>query len=210
MSKYRHPSIELSKIIPKPSPKPIWNRDTPTVLEYTISLINSSPLVLFSRQKCSDSKKLYRILRHADMEFRAVDLERMPEKLGFVIQRRLRDLTGQWTAPHLFAKSQSIGGLDDVQEALEYGKVQDILGAEEWYELVYAVRPDALVRGAAIKQKSPLSFAMGVQDSHRFSYVHRERWAKVKRHWGELPEIEGFPLKHKFLEHPKPSKGWRW
>ncbi|KAJ2654831.1 hypothetical protein IWW48_005877 [Coemansia sp. RSA 1200] len=210
MSKFRHPSTALSKIIPKPEPKHIWNRDTPTALEYTVSLINSSPLVLFSRQRCSDSNNLYQMLTQARMEFRLVELHRMPEKLGFALQRRLRDLTGQWTVPHLFAKSQSIGGLRDSREALEYGKLQDILDAKEWYELVYAVRPDELVRDATIKQKSPLSFAMGVQDSHRFSYVHRERWAKVKRYWGDLPEIEGFPLKYKFLEHPKLPKGQKW
>ncbi|KAJ1789466.1 hypothetical protein LPJ59_005339 [Coemansia sp. RSA 2399] len=210
MSKFRHPSMELSKIIPKPEPKRIWSQDKPTVLEYTVALINSSPLVLFSRKTCTDSKKLHAILKQANMEFRSVDLDQMPTKMGFVLQRRLRDLTDQWTVPHLFAKSQSIGGLRDAQEALEYGKVDAILSSKEWHELVYKVRPDEWARNAEIKQKSPMSFAMGVQDSHRFSYVHRERWAKVKRYWGELPQIEGFPLKHKFLEYPKPPKGWKW
>ncbi|KAJ1991041.1 hypothetical protein GGI25_003911 [Coemansia spiralis] len=210
MSRYRHPSAALRKIISKPDPGPIWNRSTPTALEYVVTLINSSPLFLFSRHNCPHSRQLGHALKAAELEFRLVYLDDIPTRLGNAMQRRLCDLTGQWTVPHLFVKSQSIGGLQTAQEALKYGKINSILQSNEWIELVYSVRSDALARDAKIKQKSPMSFAMGLQDSHRFSYVHRERWAKIKRYVGEEPEIEDFPLKHKILERPSSIKGQEW
>ncbi|KAJ2757997.1 hypothetical protein IWQ57_006947, partial [Coemansia nantahalensis] len=83
-----------------------------------------------------------------------------------------------------------------------------ILAADEWAELVYAIRPDALARAAVVKEKSPLSFELRLRDSHRFAYVHRERWAAVKRHWGRHPEIEEHPTKHAFLTRPRTARKW--
>ncbi|KAJ2124652.1 hypothetical protein IW147_001617 [Coemansia sp. RSA 720] len=125
-----------------------------------------------------------------------------------IMQRRLCDLTGQWTTPNLFAKSQSIGGLEKSTKALQLGRIREILDSNEWIELVYVVRPDALARNAKVKQKSPLSFEMGLRDSHRFGYVHRERWNKIKRYWGEQPEIEEYPTWHKYLERPRTARKW--
>ncbi|KAJ2824568.1 Glutaredoxin, partial [Coemansia erecta] len=183
-----------------PKQKPLWDRRTPTALEYVVALINSSPLVLFARQKCADSKRLQKELQQQRLDYRLVYLDDL--KLGNIMQRRLCDLTGQWTTPNLFAKSQSIGGYRDAVQAMRLGRVNEVLRSSEWIELVYAVRPDALARDARVKQKSQLSFEMGLRDSHRFSYVHRERWNKIKRYWGLQPEIEEYPTKHKFLERP--------
>lgn len=182
MTKY--PSYALRNIIvPKQTGKPIWNRQTPTALERTASLINSSPLVLFARRKsCPDSVKLHKHLsKHLQQEFKVVYLEDIAQ--GNFIQRRLRDLTGQWTVPQLFARGNHIGGLNDTKDALRLGKLAHILGnKEEWVELIYRVRPDAWIRDRHLKPKSPMSFAMCLQDSHKFSYVHRERWAEIKRY----------------------------
>ncbi|PIA18812.1 hypothetical protein COEREDRAFT_25410, partial [Coemansia reversa NRRL 1564] len=88
-------------------------------------LINSSPLVLFARRECIDSKKLQTKLEAAKLDFRLVNLDKI--KLGNIMQRRLCDLTGQWTVPNLFVKSQCIGGLQMSTEALKFGKVTEIL-----------------------------------------------------------------------------------
>ncbi|KAJ2130737.1 Glutaredoxin, partial [Coemansia sp. RSA 921] len=200
----RRPSNAFKNIILPPEPKPLWNRRTPTALEYTVALINSSPLVLFARQKCADSNHLQAALAYHKLDYRLVHLDTL--KLGNIMQRRLCDLTGQWTTPNLFAKSQSIGGLEKTTEALQLGRIREILDSSEWIELVYAVRPDALARNATVKQKSPLSFEMGLRDSHRFGYVHRERWNKIKRYWGEQPEIEEYPTRHKYLERPRTAR----
>ncbi|KAJ2757211.1 hypothetical protein GGI19_000261 [Coemansia pectinata] len=93
--------------------------------------------------------------------------------------------------------SESIGGYRDVTEALRLGKVKEILDSSEWTELVYAVRPDAWVRGVVLKKRSEMSLNMSLQDSHKFSYVHRERWSKIKRYLGKHPEIEEFPMVHR-------------
>ncbi|KAJ2393222.1 Glutaredoxin [Coemansia sp. RSA 2611] len=202
----RPPSKAFQNIIPAPDPKPLFPRQTPTALEYAVSLINSSPLVLFARRQCIDSKKLQKRLALHQHEYRLVYLEDI--KLGNIIQRRLCDLTGQRTVPNLFAKSQSIGGLRDSIEALQLGKVDEILMADEWTELVYAVRPDALARGARIEPKSRLSLEMCLQDSHKFNYVHRSRWDRIKRYWGLHPEIEEYPITHKYLERPRTARKW--
>ncbi|KAJ2032205.1 glutaredoxin [Coemansia sp. S2] len=191
----RHPSFALRKIIPPPEAKPIWNRSTPTALERAVALINSSPLVLFARRKCIDSKRVQTELVKHKLDFRLVYLDDLP--LGNIIQRRLQDLTGQWTVPNLFAKSESIGGYRDVIEALQLGKVNRILDSNEWTELVYAVRPDAWVRDVVLKKRSEMSLNMSLQDSHKFSYVHRERWSKIKRYLGKHPEIEEFSMVHR-------------
>ncbi|KAJ2078739.1 hypothetical protein H4R24_004268 [Coemansia sp. RSA 988] len=206
MSKARPPSHAFRNIVRKPELKPIWNRDHPTALHYVVSLINSSPLVLFARRQCVDSKKLQDQLEAAKLDFRLVNIDKM--KLGNIMQRRLCDLTGQWTVPNLFAKSQSIGGLHMATDALRFGRITEILESDEWIELVYAVRPDALAREAKIKRKSSLSFDMCLSDSHSFNHVHRERWAKIKRYWGYHPEIEEFPVKHKYLERPYTARKW--
>ncbi|KAJ1856747.1 hypothetical protein GGH12_000426 [Coemansia sp. RSA 1822] len=202
----RQPSKAFKNIILPPEPKPLWNRRTPTALEYTVTLINSSPLVLFARQKCADSNRLQEALAYHKLDYRLVHLDTL--KLGNIMQRRLCDLTGQWTTPNLFAKSQSIGGLEKSTKALQLGRIHEILDSNEWIELVYAVQPDALARNAKVKQKSPLSFEMGLRDSHRFGYVHRERWNKIKRYWGEQPEIEEYPTWHKYLERPRTARKW--
>ncbi|KAJ2496998.1 hypothetical protein GGH96_005430 [Coemansia sp. RSA 1972] len=145
-------------------------------------------------------------LAYHKLDYRLVHLDTL--RLGNIMQRRLCDLTGQWTTPNLFAKSQSIGGLEKTTEALQLGRIREILDSNEWIELVYAVRPDALARNATVKQKSPLSFEMGLRDSHRFGYVHRERWNKIKRYWGEQPEIEEYPTRHKYLERPRTARKW--
>ncbi|KAJ1858238.1 hypothetical protein LPJ73_001929 [Coemansia sp. RSA 2703] len=182
----RPPSYALRKIIPVPPEKPIWKRTTPTALERTVSLINSSPAVLFARREsCPDSHKIQKILDN--IPYRLVYLEDLP--LGNIVQRRLQDLSGQWTVPHLFINGQSVGGLRSTQEALEVGEIERLLKSQV-QELVYQVRPDAWARNRSIGVKSPASFAMCLQDSHKFSYVHRERWAAVKRHWGKHPEID--------------------
>ncbi|KAJ2834628.1 hypothetical protein GGI24_000286 [Coemansia furcata] len=191
----RPPSFALRKIIPQPDKKPIWNRSTPTALERAVALINSSPLVLFARRKCIDSKRVHTELVKHKFDFRVVYLDDIP--LGNIIQRRLQDLTGQWTVPNLFAKSESIGGYRDVTEALRLGKVNRMLDSSEWTELVYAVRPDAWVRDVGLKERSEMSLNMSLQDSHKFSYVHRERWSKIKRYLGKHPEIEEFPMIHR-------------
>ncbi|KAJ2029713.1 Glutaredoxin-1 [Coemansia sp. S610] len=195
----RHPSFALRKIIPLPEKKPIWNRSTPTALERAVALINSSPLVLFARRKCIDSKRVHAELLKHRLDFRLVYLDDLP--LGNIIQRRLQNLTGQWTVPNLFAKSESIGGYRDATEALRLGKVKKILDSSEWTELVYAVRPDAWIRDAKLKERSEMSLNMSLQDSHKFSYVHRERWSKIKRYLGEHPEIEEFPVVHRRRHH---------
>ncbi|KAJ2743467.1 glutaredoxin [Coemansia sp. BCRC 34301] len=187
----RHPSFALRKIIPPPDKKPIWNRSTPTALERAVALINSSPLVLFARRKCEDSKRVHADLVKHSLDFRLVYLDDIPQ--GSIVQRRLQDLTGQWTVPNLFAKSESIGGYRDVKEALRLGKLSKILGSSEWTELVYARRPDAWIRDV-LKERSEMSLSMSLQDSHKFSYVHRERWSKIKRYLGKHPEIEEFPV----------------
>ncbi|KAJ2156908.1 glutaredoxin [Coemansia sp. RSA 552] len=199
-------SQAFKNIIPKPKATPIWNRRTPTALEYTVSLINSAPLVLFARRNCRDSHKLLKSLHAAQLEFRLVYLDDISQ--GSIMQRRLCTLTGQWTVPNLFAKSQCVGGLRNVTEALRVGQIKDILASDKWIELVYAVRPDALAREAVVKEKSPLSYDMCLEDSHRFGYVHRERWSKVKRYWGLEPEIEEFPIKHKTIERPRTVRKW--
>ncbi|KAJ2442795.1 hypothetical protein GGF42_006842, partial [Coemansia sp. RSA 2424] len=141
------------------------------------------------------SKRIHADLVKHKLDFRLVYLDDMPQ--GSIIQRRLQDLTGQWTVPNLFAKSESIGGYRDVTEALRIGKVSKILDSSEWTELVYAVRPDAWVRDVALKKRSEMSLSMSLQDSHKFSYVHRERWSKIKRYLGKHPEIEEFPMVHR-------------
>ncbi|KAJ2901078.1 glutaredoxin [Coemansia aciculifera] len=191
----RSPSFALRKIIPPPDIRPIWNRSTPTALERAVALINSAPLVLFARRKCADSKRVHDDLVKRKLEFRLVYLDDIRQ--GNIVQRRLQDLTGQWTVPNLFAKSESIGGYRNVVEALRLGKVDRILESSEWAELVYAVRPDAWVRDAVLKERSEMSLSMSLQDSHKFSYVHRERWSKIKRYLGKHPEIEEYPVMHR-------------
>ncbi|KAJ2776183.1 hypothetical protein H4R18_005805 [Coemansia javaensis] len=201
----RQPSTAFRRIIPRPDPKPLYTRTT--ALEHVVALINSAPLVLFARRRqCEDSAAVQDLLRGARLEFRLVRLDELAQ--GGVMQRRLCDLTGQWTVPNLFAKSQSIGGLRAVREALALGRIAEILESDEWLELVYAIRPDALARAATVKPKSPMSFEMCLQDSHRFGYVHRERWARIKRYWGEHPEIEEYPTKHRRLDRPRMPRKW--
>ncbi|KAI8324461.1 glutaredoxin, partial [Martensiomyces pterosporus] len=82
-------------------------------------------LVLFARRKCPSSARLYKELQDHKLEFRVVYLDDM--SIGSIMQRRLQDLTGQWTVPNLFAKSQCIGGYNDSAEAIRLGKVKRIL-----------------------------------------------------------------------------------
>ncbi|KAJ1932346.1 glutaredoxin, partial [Linderina macrospora] len=170
---------------------PLWTRYTPTALERTVALINSHPVVLFARRSCDRSKKMTAKLAKSQIEFRLVYLDDITA--GNIMQRRLQELTGQWTVPSVFVKSQHIGGYKETSDAIKYGKVKHILDSGEWMELVYAVRPDAWARDTKLKEKSPMSFDMCLQDSHKFHYVHRQRWAKVKRYWGEHPAIEDIP-----------------
>ncbi|KAJ2670589.1 hypothetical protein IWW42_003895 [Coemansia sp. RSA 1085] len=145
-------------------------------------------------------------LKDHKLDYRLVYLDEL--KLGNIMQRRLCDLTGQWTVPNLFAKSQHIGGLRDVAKALSLGQINEILQSDNWVELVYAVRPDALALNAKHRPKSQLSFEMDLRDNPRLSYVHRERWNKVKRYWGLQPEIEEYPVEHKYLERPRTARKW--
>ncbi|KAJ2633765.1 hypothetical protein H4R22_000191 [Coemansia sp. RSA 1290] len=202
----RPPSKAFRDIIPAPEPKPLWNRTTPTALEYVVGIINSSPLVLFARRNCFYSERVQNRLKDHKLDYRLVYLDEL--KLGNIMQRRLCDLTGQWTVPNLFAKSQHIGGLRDVAKALSLGQINEILQSDNWVELVYAVRPDALALNAKHRPKSQLSFEMDLRDNPRLSYVHRERWNKVKRYWGLQPEIEEYPVEHKYLERPRTARKW--
>ncbi|KAJ1954511.1 glutaredoxin [Linderina pennispora] len=187
----RSPSFALRNIVPPKDPKPLWTRYTPTALERTVALINSHPVVLFARRNCDTSEKMISELAKSQIEFRLVYLGDITA--GNIIQRRLQELTGQWTVPSVFVKSHHIGDYNETVEAIKHGRVKQILDSDQWIELVYAVRPDVWARDAKLKDKSPMSFDMCLQDSHRFNYVHRQRWAKVKRYWGMHPAIEDIP-----------------
>ncbi|KAI7822457.1 hypothetical protein BX661DRAFT_59274 [Kickxella alabastrina] len=114
----RHPSYALRKIIPPPSSEtPIWKPGPPTALHRLICLITSHPVVLFARRNdCAHSQQIQRLLQSTSSTshsttvhpYRLVYLDDIP--LGDMIQRRLQDLTGQWTVPHLLSRDRVSAG----------------------------------------------------------------------------------------------------
>ena len=81
---------------------------------------------MFSKTDCPHCKKAKALLTDMGVEFKANDLDQMPEE-GPAIIFALNQQTGRTSVPNVFVKGESLGGNDELQELASEGKLEEKL-----------------------------------------------------------------------------------
>eukprot|EP00270_Netrium_digitus_P021705 TRINITY_DN945_c0_g1_i2.p1 TRINITY_DN945_c0_g1~~TRINITY_DN945_c0_g1_i2.p1 ORF type:complete len:149 (+),score=28.14 TRINITY_DN945_c0_g1_i2:146-592(+) len=88
--------------------------------------VEEHPVVIFSKSYCPYCKRAKKILADLGVKPYVVELDFRED--GGAIQRAVGQKVGRTTVPQVFIERQHIGGSDDVFEAYESGRLQELLG----------------------------------------------------------------------------------
>ncbi|GAA0153643.1 oxidoreductase [Lithospermum erythrorhizon] len=91
------------------------------------NVIYSNKIAVFSKSYCPYSLRAKRILAEFNEQPHVVELDLRED--GYKIQDYLLELVGRRTVPQVFVNGKHIGGSDDLQRAVEDGKLQNLLGS---------------------------------------------------------------------------------
>jgi len=89
------------------------------------SLIDESPVVVFSKSYCPYCKSTKSTLQKTGIDFKVIELDQI--KGGSDMQDALEQISGQRTVPNVYIKQKHIGGNSDVQALDKSGKLQGLL-----------------------------------------------------------------------------------
>jgi glutaredoxin len=90
-----------------------------TTAEFVANLVETKPVVIFSKTSCPYSTKVKEMLTSLKREFTAVELDKIAS--GSSIRDHLYARTGQKTVPNVYVKGTHLGGHDNVFQAKESG-----------------------------------------------------------------------------------------
>lgn len=88
-------------------------------------LIQSTPVVVFSKSYCPYCTEAKNILKKGKVDFVARELD--VEADGSEVQEALRQLTHQTTVPNIFIGGNHVGGCSDLKSKLKTGEVVSLL-----------------------------------------------------------------------------------
>eukprot|EP00992_Anisonema_acinus_P005541 TRINITY_DN18345_c0_g1_i1.p1 TRINITY_DN18345_c0_g1~~TRINITY_DN18345_c0_g1_i1.p1 ORF type:complete len:441 (+),score=71.15 TRINITY_DN18345_c0_g1_i1:62-1384(+) len=84
-------------------------------------VIGTAEVVAFNKSYCSYSKRLLRLLRSTQLQFREVVLDQMPGGEGPALQLALARRTGQKTVPVVFLRGKFVGGFTETKALHDRG-----------------------------------------------------------------------------------------
>ncbi|GAV58351.1 Glutaredoxin domain-containing protein, partial [Cephalotus follicularis] len=100
-------------------------RDIEMALNKVKEIVNSYPVVVFSKTYCGYCKRVKQLLTQLGANFKVIELDE--EIDGSVIQEALGQWTGQRTIPSVFIGGKHIGGCDSVLVMHQQGKLLPLL-----------------------------------------------------------------------------------
>ncbi|EGW30167.1 uncharacterized protein SPAPADRAFT_144298 [Spathaspora passalidarum NRRL Y-27907] len=98
---------------------------SPKIIEDINSTINSHKVVVYSKTYCPYCKSTKELFGKLNQDFKVVELDNVSD--GSVIQRGLKEITGQGTVPNIFINGKQIGGNSDLQSLYSQGKLLGLL-----------------------------------------------------------------------------------
>ncbi|XP_051126895.1 glutaredoxin-C3-like [Andrographis paniculata] len=90
------------------------------------NVIYSNKIAIFSKSYCPYSLRAKRIFSELREQPYVVELDHRDD--GYKIQDVLLELVGRRTVPQVFVNGKHIGGSDDLQAAVQSGRLQNLLG----------------------------------------------------------------------------------
>ena len=93
------------------------------------SLIESNPVVVFSKSYCPYCDKAKSALNAINAKYELLELDQRSD--GSQIQSYLYTLTGQRTVPNVFVGGKSIGGGDDTVRLKQSGELKTLYDAAQ-------------------------------------------------------------------------------
>ncbi len=104
------------------------NGDTnPEVEQLVKSLVESNPVVVFSKSYCPYCDKAKNALKSIGAKYEVLELDQRQD--GSQIQKYLRTLTGRSTVPNVFVVGKSIGGGDETAQLKQSGQLKTMYDA---------------------------------------------------------------------------------
>uniref|UniRef100_A0AAY4EGL5 thioredoxin-disulfide reductase (NADPH) n=1 Tax=Denticeps clupeoides TaxID=299321 RepID=A0AAY4EGL5_9TELE len=98
-------------------------------------LIDSSPVVVFSKSYCPYCVKVKDLFKELNVECNSVELDLMDN--GSNYQELLLEMTGQKTVPNVFINKTHVGGCDKTMQAHRDGLLKQLLDGETYeYDLI--------------------------------------------------------------------------
>ncbi|KAH7510614.1 hypothetical protein FEM48_Zijuj05G0072500 [Ziziphus jujuba var. spinosa] len=94
-------------------------------LEKAKQIVNSNPVVVFSKTYCGYCKRVKQLLTQLGASYKVIELDE--ESDGSEIQSELAKWTGQSTVPNVFIGGKHIGGCDSVLEKHQAGLLVPLL-----------------------------------------------------------------------------------
>jgi len=88
------------------------------------SLVNSNPVMVFSKSYCPFCDAAKSKLKGLKVPFNALELDQ--DSSGREYQRVLTEMTKQRTVPYVFVAQKFIGGCDELMDGIKEGKIQKI------------------------------------------------------------------------------------
>ncbi|KAI8529049.1 hypothetical protein RHMOL_Rhmol12G0195600 [Rhododendron molle] len=96
-----------------------------TALSKVKEIIDSNPVVVFSKTYCGYCKQVKQLLSKLGATYKVVELDE--ENDGSEMQQALAELTGQGTVPNVFIGEKHIGGCDAVLQKHQRGELVPLL-----------------------------------------------------------------------------------
>jgi glutaredoxin len=78
-------------------------------------------LIVYSAEWCSVCLALKKMLEHAGIHYREIDLTKMENYKEFLYEK-----TGYWGTPGIMLEGQPLGGFPDLVQKLHSGKLDDL------------------------------------------------------------------------------------
>lgn len=105
------------------APKQALASNSPSA--FVQNVIYSNKIAIFSKSYCPYCMRAKRIFSALNEKPYVVELDLRDD--GYHIQSVLLDLVGRRTVPQIFVNGKHIGGADDLQSAVQNGKLQNLL-----------------------------------------------------------------------------------
>ncbi|KAF3436997.1 hypothetical protein FNV43_RR19750 [Rhamnella rubrinervis] len=96
-----------------------------TALDKAKQIVNSNPVVVFSKTYCGYCKRVKQLLSQLGASYKVIELDK--ESDGAEMQSELAKWTGQRTVPNVFIGGKHIGGCDSVLEKHQAGLLVPLL-----------------------------------------------------------------------------------
>ncbi|RLV92753.1 Glutaredoxin-C6 [Spathaspora sp. JA1] len=98
---------------------------SPEILANINTTITSHKIVVYSKSYCPYCTSTKQLFQQLNQDFKVIELDHVNQ--GSVIQRGLKEITGQGTVPNIFINGKQIGGNSDLQDLHGRGKLMSLL-----------------------------------------------------------------------------------